>query len=165
VDDYVRVVGSLVTDHRHGDYYWKKEWADGKWHTDRNDSARWTEIHSPDTIAPIRQGEPGWRPKVEQYWGVAVVAPRSWPGEHAPDRAITVVLPPPPVRPAGTTRLAVQEMVGAETNIETIVQGNFNRTGALLQVLSNGVQVRITVRGIQWGPKGKFKAIYRVFWA
>jgi hypothetical protein len=163
-------VGSFVTDQPHAANdpiperkQAKVAWADGKLERERNNPARWTEVHSPDNIVRVQEGEPGWRPKVEQYWGVAVVAPRSWPGEVT-ERAFSAVLPPPPVRPAGTTRLAVQEFVGWETNRETIVQGNYNRTGALLQVLSNGVSVRITVRGIQFGPLGKFKAIYRLYW-
>lgn len=174
---YVALHGSLVLDHAHsGDYSGNffdaaRVW-DGTNHFDNNERdpnnpARWTEMHPPDAIVPL----PG-NPDGDGYMGRAIALVAS-NGLFYGDASLfdqTFDAPPPPTnRPY--THLEVQEMVGPESNLSTIIPGtgNSTNTGARIDVLpsASGTQVRlrIAVQGQGgYGIPGKFKAIYIIKW-
>jgi len=72
----------------------------------------------------------------------------------------TVTIPGPAL-----PRPRVQESVGPDTNLGTIIEGNASRTGAVATVLDDRVHVHVAVQGQGgWGAPGKFVGIYRVSW-
>jgi hypothetical protein len=124
---------------------------------------RWVEIHPPDTIEVIddRQMNETFRGVLAGAWGTFLGKPRR-------PCTVDVDLVAPP-KPAGATRLGVQEFVGPESDLGTIIDGNPSGTGARLTVEADRVHVHVTVaggRGLipRLARKGKFKALYRVFW-
>lgn len=166
--DYVRVIGSIVTDDPHA---LCDDWQDGypgetdtithppwKGHDEFN-PARWTEIHPPDIIQKIP--DPG---RTVLAYGVAVVAkagPLDWGGK---DQNCTAVLPAP-AKPASAGPLIVREIVGAETFTNTITEGNATLTGAQITIGEDSVTVHVAVHGQPlMGTPGHFKAVYLVSW-
>ncbi len=176
--DYVCVSGSIVTDEPHlhsqgGTYYQAaSEWSTGLSGQsidafDGANPARYTEIHPPDLIGALP--DPG---RSECLYAIAVVAKSGSLDPGGTDRSITVALPAiPPLPPAlfpppsPGQRVAVREIVGIETHLATITEGNADLTGALVVPDSASVTVHVAVHGQAWsGMPGMFKAIYRVSW-
>jgi MIR domain len=180
---YVRVVGSLVTDIPHitEDYfgYYIAEflpfvstpqrnrraaaaaWGGGgtalKDEHNPMHPARWNEIHPPDLFQPLKEPPVHQRETVR---GVALIA-----DGIAEGYSVEFMLRPPALKPSSSARLSVREHVGPESNLKSITDGNANKTGARIDVLTDRVRVRIGVaREGGFGAAGKFKGIYRVFW-
>ena len=185
---YVRVVGSLVTDSPHlaTDYFGyfkahflpfladpdeKRRAAMAAWgggdtseQSDHDPAhpARWNEIHPPDLFQPLPKEPPAEPPahQRETVRGVALVA-----DGIAESYSVEFPFRPPALKPSSSARLSVREHVGPETNFKSITDGNANKTGARIDVLIDRVRVRIGVaREGGFGAAGKFKGIYRVFW-
>ena len=165
---YVRVVGSIVSDQPHRDdfigAYRKLDlWFTGQFpwgrQNDPTNIARWTEIHPPDTIEVINKRKP-----TETFRGVAVVVPGAF--RPRPQSTLDVDLPIPP-RPPGDQTLRIQERVGPESNLDLIVNGNSTLTGARVTRLADSVKLFLTIAGrrsIFGGSGGCFKALYRIYW-
>lgn len=158
-DQYVRVVGSLITDTGHESDYNLKWGATDAVHT---------EIHSPDLIEVLPD-----RPRSELVQAVAVYADAgNWRNRFIGQLTTLdhdIQLPEPPSCAAGVD---VQELIMPGTNLNTIVEGNDTKTGARITIDMAGrlVHLKVGVRGEDWGrppqwfqPRpGKFSAIYRV---
>ncbi len=161
--DYLRVVGSIVTDEPHLggalNVGAKQDWSDGYSAFDEANPARWTEIHPPDVIQKL--DNPG---RKETLHGMAVIASAGPLDLSGKDQSCTATLPAPP-QPAPNQRVAVREIVGAETDLQTITEGNANLSGALIVPGQDSVTVHVKVHGQPFGGKqGRFKAVYRVSW-
>jgi hypothetical protein len=184
---YVRVVGSIVTDNPHYTTArfptWmcrnfgtlcnfdekdtarmnaaKQAWSGGRAEEDENNPARWTEMHPPDIIAVLPD-----KPQRETLRGVALLSENCAVGTCA-SASITEDLFPPGPKPTPTSTVHVTELVGPETNFSTIVSGsgNASNNGALVTLLPDRARISISVRGQSlYGAPGKFKALYRVSW-
>jgi hypothetical protein len=183
--EYVRVVGSLVTDQPHEDQAGlptfacgnfgvlcsdtakdndiKMDWGNGI-NNQATDPARWTEIHPPDLIESLP--DPGHK---ETFRGVAVLSEHCLVG-HCGSQTIDEDIAPPAACPSGY-QLGYQEMVGTgsnETNFATIEEGNGpgpgSSTGAKITVGPSSIHVHVMVRGQSAnGAYGRFKALYRVY--
>ena len=174
---YVRVVGSLITDSGHVEeaippqlecrYFgvacdWDSDtraktalriWGDA--------DNRWVEMHPPDIIAVLKNG-PG--SPAETFRGVAAVSDNclSAIGQHCASTSLDTDIAPPGPQPHGA-RIAFAESVGSETNADTIVEGQTQTDR--VTVFADHVHVHVVVRGqTAWGAPGKFKALYRVWW-
>lgn len=166
--DYVRVIGSIVTDDPHDEF---GDWQDAypgetnslihppwKGHDELN-PARWTEIHPPDIIQKLP--DPG---RTVRLYGVAVVARATGLDLGGKDQSCTATLPAPP-QPAPNMYLSVREIVGAETFVNTITEGNASRTGAQITINADSVTVHVAVHGQPFGGSpGHFKAVYLLSW-
>ena len=164
---YVRVVGSLITDKPHRNDAHGYHWLEGVWFGNSNhedEPTRHTEVHPPDTIEVLAED----RRRTETLRGVVVAAPGVVTGFPAEVSVLDVEIPAPP-RPTGDVTLEVEEFVRAsETDFSTIVEGNADRTGARLTKLEDRVRVFVRVRGkksVVGGSAGKFVALYRVYWS
>ncbi len=182
---YVRVVGSLVTDEPHEhqaglptfacgnfgllcsdlakDNDIKIAWGNGI--NDRpEDPMRWTEFHPPDLIEGLP--DPGHK---ETLRGIAVLSEHCLAG-HCAAQTVDEDIALPAACPSGY-RLDYQELVGTapnETNLNTVEDGNAglhgSNTGAQITVGANSIHVHVMVRGRSAnGAYGRFKALYRVF--
>lgn len=166
----VVVSGSLVTDEPHippsltGGYGnaaadWAGSEDENPWAEDN--AARWTEVHSPDSIVPdpSHQG-------TDSLIGVVVVARTSVfdPSPKTQQLNVNIACPVPP--PTPTSVLTVREYVLAETYPPSIVGGNANHTGASFQVLANNTfDLYVEVQGAAFqGSAGRFAAVYRMSW-
>jgi hypothetical protein len=179
---YVRVVGSLVTDAPHVAEDWighAKTWFLPSWMSDVDEKrraaqatwgnyddkspthpARYSEVHPPDRFDPL--SEPPLQNR-EGVRGVAIVASNG--AISGEERTVEFLLCPPAPRPSGTAQLMVREHVGPDTNYKTIFIGNAAKSGAQINTLAGGMRVRVGVRGEGgWGAPGKFKGIYRTSW-
>jgi hypothetical protein len=172
--DYVLIEGALITDDPHwDDTRWgpgSKAWGERFWEYGANpkehprNPSRWTEIHPPDRIEILPYKAP-----VETVRCAAVVAPSGY--NWADERSLSFVIDTVGPRPDPEATLECIELVGPETNVRTISEGNADHTGALIGKVidSNGfghVHVHVKVRG-EGGFRpvyGQFKAIYRVYW-
>src|SRR5262249_35118094 len=128
---------------------------------DPTNLARWTEIHPPDTIEVIDQRE-----QTEVFRGVAVAVPGTFEWRPRPQTTLDVEIPLP-ARPPGDQRLRVQELVGPESDVDLIVDGNSARTGARVTTLADSVRLFLTIEGrrsVFGGSGGYFKALYRIYW-
>lgn len=129
-------------------------WAEGN-------AARWTEIHSPDSIA-LDSSPQG----TDSLIGVTVVARTSAfdPSPKTQQLNVNIACPVPP--PTRTSVLTVREYVLAETYLPSIVGGNANHTGAAFQVLANNTfDLYVEVQGEAFqGSAGRFAAVYRMSW-
>jgi hypothetical protein len=180
---YVRIVGSLVTDEPHFSEAqvptWlcrnfnvrpacsfetaqvnsvKQTWGGNKAETDPDNVARWTEVHPPDIIVVMKDKNP-----TETLRGIALAAGNCllFCGTESIDEDIY----PPGPRPSASATFRVKELVGPETNYGTIVEGNTDKNGAEISYFPDHVHIHAKVQGqIFWGAPGKFKALYRVFW-
>jgi Protein of unknown function (DUF3892) len=167
--DYVRVYGSLVTDKRHSNdknfpatvnnaiELWKAGLGNNE-----NDDARWTEVHPPDLIEVI----PSPAPQVLR--GVVVAAPGTYPWRAQIESTLDVDIPAPP-KPASGSVLHFREIVGPETDIGTIIEGDATLTGAAITQTTNpdGIHVHVKVGGRRsaiGGTPGKFRALYWLSW-
>jgi len=173
VGDYVHVCGSIVTDEPHlhqiGPVYYNpaRDWSTGFDPFEEANPARWTEIHPPDLIEKLP--DPG---RSECLYALAVVAKSGDLDPGGTQRSLTISLPaiplnPPPLSspPSAGQRVAVQEIVGVETDLTTITEGNSSLTGALIVPGASAVTVHVAVYGQGLGgAPGKFKAVYRVSW-
>ena len=178
VGDYVRVVGSLITDAPHNDepgkwvverlHTWfgggaakeyaavSRAWEGGRADHDPANPARWTEIHPPDLME--RVGGPARR---ELLRAVAVIARSATFSPRAAVRTIDVVLQPPGAR-VPHERVGFREYVGPETRPESVLSH-------VVRPRDDGIYVHVTVRGDRFdgafgGGPGKFKAVYHLWW-
>src|SRR4051794_4546515 len=150
VGDYVRIVGSLITDAPHGGDPFD-DFTLGE-----SNPARWTEIHPPDIIERLPDKQRNETLQAVRVWA----KPRQ-------ASVLDVDLPAPP-RPPWAESLHVTEVVLPGTRQESIVKGNATKTGAALTVLGDRVHVHVMVSGTLAGAAvpapGRFAAVYRVFW-
>jgi hypothetical protein len=154
--DYVRVIGSIVTDEPHNGG--PNQWQEGYGEHDELNPARWTEIHPPDIIQKIP--DPGY---AVGLYSVAVIASAGLFDFGGKDQSCTATFPAPP-NPQSNVPLTVQEIVGPETVLSTITEGNATLTGAQIAIDANSVTVHVAVHGDWNGQQGQFKAIYLVKW-
>jgi hypothetical protein len=155
--EYVRVVGSIVTDEQHSDG--PPNWTLGHADHDRLNPARHTEIHPPDYVQ--RLPDPGRRVMVYAMAVIATAGPLDLGGK---DESCAATFPAPPAPGPGMT-LTVREVVGPESNLATITQGNPSRTGAAISIGADSVTVQIGVHGAPFGgAQGQFKAVYLLSW-
>lgn len=160
---YVKIIGSLLSDEPHSNENderddAKEAWAGGRSHWDADNPARWTEIHPPDTIRVLEDRKP-----TETLKAVAVIAKNGFfSGE---ERFISADILAPPARPSTPHRLAYRELVGPETILESIDEGNANKDGARIDVFDDRIRIYVRVKGkSRLREPGKFKALYRVWW-
>jgi hypothetical protein len=189
VGQYVRAVGSLITDiphcHGQGGGFWEfwehnfgigagsgpynsaaQDWEGSHSEFDEADPPRWTEMHPPDLISRRTVDDEILEDKVrtEAVFGVVAVARAAITNPVGHDQAVTVDLRPPADRPAHS-KAAVQEFVGPETRFGSIVEGNADRSGAAITLYDDRAQVHVKVHGDGFaGAPGKFKAVYRLRW-
>ena len=172
--DYVRVCGSLVTDPAHigspGASAAYNDamtiWQAAEGHTSPTNPARWTEMHPPDAIQRVADLDPADQsaPGTSNLIGVAVVCQSSLISPVEVFNEITTDLRPTASQPPGTVA-HVEEYVGPETLISSIVEGNAAGEGAAITVYPDRVTVHVKVRGEPFhGAPGKFKAVYRLSW-
>ena len=149
-DDYVSMKGSLVTDDDHGNGA-QANWGD--------EQGRWVELHPPDFIK--RQVS---RPHAKRVECIAVYSPRGlFSGTPTVDDF--TLSPPPEVSKPARAMLECDELVSPETNRETIIDGNPQRTGARIIRSLDRCDVHIAVQGQSiLGVPGKFKATYLAYW-
>lgn len=191
VNQYVRIVGSLVTDEPHAGTGELNTWflnnfginvlgpagvttaLQANWQTnhaamDPQNPARWVEIHPPDIISVLNDVDANGaatNPPVENVTGVTVYSGGC--AALCSTTNLDVTLNPPGPQTQGTVQ--VMECVGPETNFQEIVGGakgsNGNFVGATITVNASSARVQVSVQGQPaWGAPGKFKAIYRVGW-
>ena len=163
--EYVSVYGSIVTDKAHPPDD-DPPMADAvRLCTGNNfdDEARWTEIHPPDWIQIVR------RPEVptQTLRGVTVVAPGTFTWWAPIETSLDVDILAPP-RPSADAVLRYREIVGPETVAGAILEGNADRTAALVTPLTNadGIHVHVRVAGsrsLTGGSAGKFRALYWLY--
>jgi hypothetical protein len=166
VGQYVRIVGSLLTDVPHESEAqiptWllatfginsetsadkqkmvalnvlQQDWAGGRSDDDLNNPARWTEIHPPDIIAILDSPSSPQLP-TETFRGVTVIATNCAFGcSQTLDTDIT----PPTAKPGSTGTINVKEIVNPATNATTIVDGVVN--GKLLNCPANSIALNAT---------------------
>lgn len=156
--DYVRVVGSIVTDEPHG--VGPGAWQLGLPEHDQFNPARWTEIHPPDLVQRI--SDPG---QSVLMYGMAVIASAGPFDLGGKDQSCTATLPAPPRPAAPNAKLVVREFVGPETNITSIRDGNSTNTGAAITIGPDSATVHIAVHGEPFGgTNGQFKGVYLLSW-
>ncbi len=172
LDDYVRVVGSLIsdaphqTDGTHGgnrnDHWDISPTNKSPKEDDPNNPARWTEIHSPDLIEAIDKRVP-----LETVRGLTLHSNCFAPLIDCDIVGMTEIIQPPGPKPAWAKSVGVKEAILFGTNYKTIVEGNETRTGANITHEGDAVNIRIAVQGVPpfTAEPGKFAAIYRVFWS
>jgi len=164
---YVRVHGSLVTDKRHSGGFAPtindaiELWATGLGNN-QDDQARWTEIHPPDWIEVLPA------PGSQVLRGVVVAAPGTYPWRTQIESVLDVDILAPP-KPAPNSVLHFREIVGPETDLGTIIEGNATLTGAAITQTTNpdGIRVHVKVggrRSLVGGAPGKFRALYWLSW-
>jgi hypothetical protein len=158
--EYVRVVGALVTDFPHG-RVWKYPYPHiPNYQTDKNNPARWTEIHPIDVIErvdPPRDAN-GMLHK-ETVKCVAAVAENGDLGEFTGDTTPFRARIPAPEKPDPLAQLRFIEHIDNTGN--TLMHTASRR----VDVHSNYIEVSGGVQGEgNLGVYGKFKACYRVFW-
>jgi hypothetical protein len=163
---YVRMVGSLVTDVPHyGDHPTLRLWGvcgllSCRWREeDRDNPARWTELHPPDKIEILDAQGPHY-PRYTLKEAAVIAPPGPFLDPHM--ETLDVDLRPSTFGCPGQ-HIAVQELVGSETNFRTIVEGNPRLDGAQITVYQDHVHVHVAVRSNGDVP-GKFKALYRLSW-
>jgi hypothetical protein len=164
---YVRVYGSLVTDKRHsGGFSPTINDAIELWKTglgnNQDDQARWTEVHPPDWIDVLPA------PGSQVLNGVVVAAPGTFPWRARIESVLDVDILAPP-KPAPNSVLNFREIVGPETDLGTIMEGNATLTGAAITQITNpdGIRVHVKVggrRSFVGGDPGKFRALYWLSW-
>ena len=166
--DYVRVYGSLVTDKRHSGGFKEPSvndavelWKAGLGNNE-NDDARWTEIHPPDWIEVLPA------PRAQTLRGVVVAAPGTYQWRGRIESVLDVDIPAP-AKPAPDSVLHFREIVGPETDLGTIIEGNSALTGADITQTANpdGIRVHVKVAGRRsfvGGSPGKFRALYWLSW-
>ena len=165
--DYVRVLGSVVSDKAHipeNDPPMKD--AVSGWRTglgnNENDDARWTEIHPPDWIEVLPP-----QPVTQLLRGVTVIAPGTYPWRSRVETVLDVDIPAPPAKPRPDAVLRYREFVGPETLVDTIIEGNTTKTGAAITPIANGIRLHVKVGGTRsfvGGGPGKFRALYWLYW-
>lgn len=169
--EYVCVFGSLVSDKAHPPDPDKDpamrdavlQWRTGGGNN-YDDQARWTELHPPDWIKILRPSEPA----TQTLRGVTVVAPGTYPWRAPIESSLDVDINAPP-RPRADAILRVREIVGPETTVGTIVEGNASKNGAQITPLASadGIHVHVKVAGARsytGGGPGKFRALYWLYW-
>jgi hypothetical protein len=175
-DQYVRVVGSLVTDDPHLDCYvivgcinadpmtvfWRGSFSD----TDPANPARWTEVHPPDVISVIAEPNPE---AIETVRCVSVGAPNAL---LAVKKMLDLDIAAPSPGSA-TATLAFKESVDTGPGYtvgSSIADGQDNdangiKDGAKVDMFNDHIHVHVAVESKPFfGTTGKFKACYRVFW-
>lgn len=183
---YVRVVGSIVSDAPHqseaGFPLWflktfgveldpayaatfndaKNIWGAGRGEHDPDHAARWSEVHPPDIISVLINEH--YKERTVRLIEVAVCEDK---GIGNPGRSLDVDLLPIGPKPTPNSRADVIEMVGPETLFGTItegqVDGNGAFTGATMTKFPNHVHLHVKVQA-NTNSNGKFKALYKVFW-
>jgi hypothetical protein len=164
----VIVSGAIVTDEPHipasltGGYgNAAADWRGETGHYAQDNPARWTEIHSPDSIV----GDFGSQ-GTDSLIGVAVVARTSAlsPVPKTQELNVNITCPVPPPFPNAV--LTVREYVLPDSYLPSIVGGNAGHTGAAIQVLANNTfDLYVEVQGQAFqGSAGRFAAIYRMSW-
>jgi hypothetical protein len=189
--NYVRVVGSLVTDASHNMApAWNKGFPDvegypedtykteaqkvfggeSQAYYDSEDApARWTEVHPPDLIVALP--DPGHTDTVR---GVALFAGGCVIGPCGTQIIDEDLFPPAPC--AGSTpTLRYEELVGrasGETVFSSIIEGSGTPdqvySGAKIAQSMDHIHVKVAIQGsdeIAGRKDGRFKAIYRVYCA
>jgi hypothetical protein len=162
---YVEVSGSLIADRshvpgtgspaRHAVGWWQR----GISNDSEESPVRAAEIHPPDQITVLPPVT-----KTENLYGVAVVAASGLFDQHRQEIDALLTAPGAPPTPAHYARAV--EHVGPESYLDSLVLSNAARTGAEVRIVSDSaVRVRAAVEARLWGRLGKFKALYRVFWA
>jgi hypothetical protein len=134
--------------------------------------ARWTEIHPPDALIAFTPGNSdphGSKAEADAIYGVSAVVLTEvlWPSDVEMPISFEV-WPPRDNADHRADTIVVEEFVGPETNLSTIVAGNASRTGANITVdpASASATIALKIRGRAFrGVPGKFRAIYRVRWA
>ena len=191
---YVRVVGTLITDYPHfgglndppkwvadngqdedievkrawgGAVFTLGSWLGGDDVYQQNHPARYTEVHPVDLIAVLDTN----RRSSETVVVVAVLAEDgAQPSSRHPPQKQTFDLDiTPPARAAGATGsggISVVEKVDqSASDLSTIKVGNDDKTGARIEKFADHVHIHIEIEGKSTaGAKGRFKAIYRVRW-
>jgi Protein of unknown function (DUF3892) len=164
--EYVRVYGSLVTDKRHSGDTPSITDAVGLWATglgnNEDDQARWTEVHPPDWMEVVTA------PRSQTLRGVVVSAPGTYEWRTRIESTLDVDILAPPKPGAGSV-LHFREIVGPETDVGTIIEGNTALTGAEITQITNpdGIRVHVKVggrRSLLGGSPGKFRALYWLSW-
>jgi len=166
---YVRMVGSLVTDSPHISQAELPTWlclvhiacrpedldrtASIAWggYDEWNPShpGRWTELHPPDTIQVLASP-----PKTEALYGVAIISSNCLIGACAAKGVDTDLFPPSPRPGPG--------WVASYSKIASVAQRVEENS---VVPLGDRIHVRIRVRGEPLlGVPGKYKAFFRVFW-
>lgn len=193
VPQYVRVIGSVVTDIPHMNTVkggaWdfmrnafgvnfgtpqgnaaSQDWAGSASEEDPACIPRWTEIHPADVVGtPPDYKVPSdpvdaYNKRPERIYGVAVVA-RTAAIDPAPfTNDYRVLLPAPGPQPAGTS-LRVDEYVTSDTRYGSIVTGNAAKSGALITTDWRGATIHVAVKGDPFQQSaGRFAAVYRLSW-
>jgi hypothetical protein len=166
---YVEIAGALVTDEPHYDDSARcgsvgQLWSGNENEQDAGNPARWTEIHPPDSIRSVPFSPP--RIGSGSFGSLQAIAVLSADGRE--NTAEVTFSYGPGTYPAGVPP-QVEEFVGPESALGTVTTGNATHSGAAIDVsvTSDGttnVLIRVGVTGRPGSP-GKFKAVYRAYWA
>jgi len=170
---YIRVVGSLVSDAPHATkaaagvwlvrnlglavdpehviYAAENAWSEGG-EENRDNPARWTEIHPPDRIEPLPAREPA-----ETVRGVAVRIPAGTFSQ--PPKPMEISLEPPGPRPVWARGIRV-----IETILDVSLESAFERSLTVCRLAAAGDMVRIRI-DLGSVKADKFAAIFRVSWS
>ncbi len=170
---YIRVVGSLVSDAPHATKatvgVWlvrnlglavdplhvvrasESAWSEGG-EENASNPARWTEIHPPDLIEPLQAQEP-----TEMVIGVAISRPDG--ALSRPEKPMEFSLSPPGSRPAWARGIRV-----AETILNASLESAFARSMAACHIAEakDLISIRIDPESVK---ADKFAAIFRVSWS
>lgn len=175
VGQYVKMIGSIVTDEPHFDTAgistWiykktgivfteeavnnvlKKAWGRGMSADDPNNPSRWVELHPPNAIEVVKDDK--IPPKKGTFWGIAVYADN---GLFSGDKkTLKADLFPNAPRPAPSAIITYTESIGPESNTGTYQHQ--------ITVHDDHIHLHVDVAGEGGsGSPGKFKAIYYVGW-
>jgi hypothetical protein len=183
---YLRLSGSLVTDSPHDveqragtffcrylaicvndDYVWEGsvlDWAPGLSPDNPAHPARWTELHPPNRIEVLPNPPP---PRVTVK-GLALAARvAATPGPIVPScesQEFDMVPDPEVFRPANSV-VAYEELRGSYPDVYFPWRENRDN-GSWITTFSDHIHVKAKVcGGAIFGSPGRFKALYRVWWA
>ena len=167
-NSYACVSGNLVTDQPHltgetGDVLaLKTVFAAGAAEHDPSNGARWTELHSPDSIvtADAPPDAPVGQPYQKAYELTGVLAVAAEQQEQLIQGRALATTPRPDVDHV----LRAAEIVGPLTDPRTITTGNATKTGAQLNVYDAAATITVGVTGLSDGTPGKFMALYKTWW-
>jgi hypothetical protein len=170
---YIRVVGAFASDDPHSTKaaagVWlvrnfglavdpvhvihaaENAWSEGE-EENRNNPARWTEIHPPDEIEPLPARKP-----TETVRGVAVRIPDG--AFSQPAKPMEISLAPPGPRPAWAQGIRVMETI-----LDVSLESAFERSVAACRLAAAGDRVRIRI-DLGSVRADKFAAIFRVSWS
>lgn len=182
VGQYVRVVGSLVTDQPHTAVgaaaeqpddvpdngfadvevpevmEMRRLWELGRGERDPRNLARWTEVHPPDTVSVMAPRD------TSVTMRSVLVGPSPDAPVGSPATLDAVIVPPRP-KPRPDATIQVEEIVGPGTRWRRATPARMRDRARRFDVLADRVVLHIAVGG---GPKLQnplsFQAVYRVSW-